>query len=99
MARSASSVPEKPNPTNGISMKAKTPIAPATKPIGKSSTAVRGKYFNQIPEGTNLAIIDPALHEHFPDSESVNRALRAILSIREQVAASAASPQLKRKAA
>ncbi|HEV2577747.1 MAG TPA: hypothetical protein VGU25_11110 [Acidobacteriaceae bacterium] len=55
----------------------------------RSKTAVRGKYFNKL-EGSNLAIIDPELHEHFPDSESVNRALRAFLGIREQM--KAASP-------
>lgn len=27
-------------------------------------------------EGTNVVLIDPDLHELFPDSESVNRALR-----------------------
>ncbi len=48
-----------------------------------------GKYTNQLPEGTNLAIIDPELHEHFPDSESVNKALRAFLNIREHLKAAA----------
>ena len=58
----------------------------AKKPVaGKSTTAVRGKYFNQLPRGTNLAIIDPEIQEHFPDSESVNKALRAFLAIREQL--------------
>ena len=50
------------------------------------SKAVRGKYYNQFQEGTNLAIIDPEIHEHFPDSESVNRALRAVLTLRDTVA-------------
>lgn len=43
------------------------------------SKATRGKYTNLLAEGTNVAIIDPDLHEQFPDSESVNRALRAFL--------------------
>jgi hypothetical protein len=54
--------------------------------------AVRGKYSNLLEKGTNVAIIDPALHEHFPDSESVNRALRALLSIRESLKAASATP-------
>jgi hypothetical protein len=36
----------------------------------------RGKYAKRYREGTNIALIDPDLHKLFPDSESVNRALR-----------------------
>ncbi len=36
----------------------------------------RGKYAKRYREGTNVALIDPDLHKLFPDSESVNRALR-----------------------
>ena len=36
----------------------------------------RGKYAERYKQGTNLVLIDPDLHELFPDSESVNRALR-----------------------
>lgn len=36
----------------------------------------RGKYAERYKKGTNVVIIDPDLHELFPDSESVNRALR-----------------------
>jgi hypothetical protein len=36
----------------------------------------RGKYAKQYQEGTNVVLIDPDLHEIFPDSESVNKALR-----------------------
>jgi hypothetical protein len=39
---------------------------------------VRGKYYQRAIEGTNLALIEPDLAEVFPDSESVNRALRVI---------------------
>jgi hypothetical protein len=49
------------------------------------SKGVRGKYTNLLAKGTNVAIIDPTLHPHFPDSESVNRALRAFLAINEEV--------------
>jgi hypothetical protein len=49
------------------------------------SKGVRGKYSNLLAKGTNVAIIDPALHPCFPDSESVNRALRAILAIGESM--------------
>jgi hypothetical protein len=36
----------------------------------------RGKYAKRYREGTNVVLIDPDLHRLFPDSESVNRALR-----------------------
>ncbi len=40
-------------------------------------SGVRGKYAECYKkEGTNIVRIDPDLHELFPDSESVNRALR-----------------------
>lgn len=40
----------------------------------------RGKYAKRYrEEGTNVVLIDPDLHAHFPDSESVNRALRDYL--------------------
>jgi hypothetical protein len=36
----------------------------------------RGKYTKAYREGTNVVLIEPDLHELFPDSEAVNRALR-----------------------
>jgi hypothetical protein len=39
-------------------------------------SGVRGKYTKAYREGTNIVLIDPDLHELFPDSEAVNRALR-----------------------
>jgi len=43
-------------------------------------SGVRGKYAKRYRESTNLVLIDPDLHKIFPDSESVNRALRDYLS-------------------
>jgi len=39
---------------------------------------VRGKYFGRDTAGTNLVLIEPDLAKLFPDSESVNRALRLV---------------------
>jgi len=36
----------------------------------------RGKYAKAYREGTNIVLIEPDLHELFPSSEAVNRALR-----------------------
>jgi hypothetical protein len=47
--------------------------------------AVRGKYAKRYAKGTNVIVLDPDLHDLFPDSESVNRVLHAIAdSIRQK---------------
>jgi hypothetical protein len=44
------------------------------------SRGVRGKYAKQFQAGTNLAVIEADLIKYFPDSASVNHALRAIVA-------------------
>jgi hypothetical protein len=39
---------------------------------------VRGKYYREAAAGTNLVLIEPELVNVFPDTESVNRALRLL---------------------
>jgi len=39
---------------------------------------IRGKYASKYKEGTNVVILDPELIEYFPDSASVNEALRSL---------------------
>ena len=46
-------------------------------------SGVRGKYAKRYREGTNLVLIDPDLHKLFPDSESVNRALREFVASKQ----------------
>ena len=43
----------------------------------------RGKYVKAYRKGTNVVLIDPDLHAVFPDSESVNKALRDYLADKE----------------
>ncbi len=45
-------------------------------------SGVRGKHAKRFREGTNLVLIAPDLHEIFPDSEAVDKALRDYLSQR-----------------
>ncbi|HEV3469621.1 MAG TPA: hypothetical protein VG148_09895 [Pyrinomonadaceae bacterium] len=45
------------------------------------SRGVVGKYAKQYAEGTNIVLLDPDVAKVFPDSESVNQALRAIAQI------------------
>ncbi len=44
-------------------------------------TAARGKYADRYARGSKLVLLDPDVAEVFPDSASVNRALRALVSI------------------
>jgi hypothetical protein len=46
-------------------------------------SGVRGKYAKRYREGTNVVLIDPDLHKIFPDSESVNKALREHIAQKE----------------
>jgi hypothetical protein len=46
---------------------------------------VRGKSANLLQQGTNIAILDSDIVDNFPDSESVNNALRAFLAIGKEV--------------
>ena len=45
------------------------------------SGGIRGKYVDRYRSGTNVVLLEPELAEAFPDSKSVNDALRALLSI------------------
>ena len=44
------------------------------------SGAVRGKYYERFRQGSNVVLLDPDVSEAFPNSESVNQALRALAS-------------------
>lgn len=45
------------------------------------SQGVRGKYVQRFAQGSNVAILSPDVAEVFPDSESVNNALRMLVEI------------------
>jgi hypothetical protein len=46
--------------------------------LSKLKGGIRGKYYQRATAGTNLVLIDPDLSKIFPDSDSVNRALRRL---------------------
>jgi len=48
------------------------------------SNGVVGKYAKQYAEGTNIVLLDPDVAEVFPDSATVNQALRLIIEQRSQ---------------
>ena len=42
---------------------------------------VRGKYVDRYREGTNIVLLEPDVYEAFPDSASVNAALRLLIDV------------------
>ena len=46
--------------------------------LSRLKGGVRGKYYRKATAGTNLVLIEPELTNVFPDTESVNRALRLL---------------------
>lgn len=60
--------------------------------LSKLKGGVRGKYYRQATAGTNLVLIEPELARVFPDTESVNRALKLLVDT-----AAAAAPPRRRK--
>jgi hypothetical protein len=52
------------------------------------SGGVRGKYYQQVIKGTNVVLLEEDVSQAFPDSASVNQALRLLLQLaRKQVKA------------
>jgi hypothetical protein len=47
--------------------------------FSKLKGGVRGKYAARYRAGTNLVLLSPDVAEHFPDEQSVNTALRALI--------------------
>lgn len=46
---------------------------------------VRGKHYESYRSGTNLVLLQPDVAKAFPDAESVNEALRALLKVAARV--------------
>lgn len=45
------------------------------------SKGIRGKYTDRFAKGTNVIVLEPDVAELYPDSESVNRALRLLAEL------------------
>jgi hypothetical protein len=52
--------------------------------LARLKGGVRGKYYKQATSGTNLVLLDPDVARAFPDSGSVNRALRLLQEVATQ---------------
>jgi len=49
--------------------------------FSKLKGGVRGKYAKRFQQGTNLVLLSPDVAKYFPDEQSVNAALRSLVSI------------------
>jgi hypothetical protein len=65
------------------------------KPEYDFSHGVRGKYVSRLAEGANVIVLDSDVASIFPDSTSVNEALRAIAGIIQSHAPKQASRRIK----
>lgn len=77
--------------------KAKTVVADDDmRPEYDFTGAVRGKYYERFQRGSNVVLLDPDVSAAFPNSESVNQALRVLASAArkaKRVMRRSASPQ------
>ena len=48
------------------------------------SKGVRGKYVKRFGEGSNVVVLSPDIAQVFPDSKSVNEALRTLIKIADR---------------
>lgn len=64
--------------------------------LTKLKGGVRGKYCQRAQAGTNLVLVEPELAKVFPDTASVNRALRAL---RDAAGATAGQSRRSRRGA
>ena len=49
--------------------------------LARLKGGVRGKYYERAVAGTNLVLLEPDVARAFPDSSSVNRALRLLQDV------------------
>ena len=49
--------------------------------LSKLKNRVRGKYAERYGQGTNVVLLAPDVAKVFPDSDSVNKALRHLIEV------------------
>jgi hypothetical protein len=60
---------------------------------------VRGKYYKEAAAGTNLVLLEPDVARTFPDSTSVNRALRLLQEVATKTSTRPRKPSSARRRA
>jgi hypothetical protein len=54
---------------------------------------VRGKYFKQFTENSNVVVLLPEIQKAFPTSEAVNKALASLLAFTQEAQSLTARPK------
>lgn len=49
--------------------------------LSRMKGGVRGKYAKRFREGTNLVLLSPEVARYFPNEDSVNAALKSLVSV------------------
>lgn len=61
--------------------KASSPAPDEMRPEYDFSHGARGKYAKRYAAGTNIIVLEPDVAKWFPDSATVNQALRALVEV------------------
>lgn|SRR5262245_7018823 len=59
--------------------------------LSKLTGGVRGKYYDRATAGTTLVLLERDVAEAFPDGETINQALRALIKVAKTKAGTAKS--------
>ena len=54
---------------------------------------VRGKYYRQFSQGSNVVVLQPEIQKAFPTSEAVNKALASMLAFAQETQRLAGRPK------
>ena len=66
---------------NNMSRKVNVKSRDDMRPEYDFSGGVRGRFYKEYMEGTNVVVLDPDVAEMFPDSARVNEALRLLAQL------------------
>jgi hypothetical protein len=58
---------------------------------------VRGKFYEEFRQGTNLVLLSPDVAAVFPDDKAVNDALRALVQVAQRASGLGMATQPKRR--
>lgn len=80
-----------------MSRMSKTPAGDEMRAEYDIRGGTRGKYYERYRAGTNVVLLEQDVAAVFPDSESVNRALRLLVDLAQASAAPGAQSGLTRR--
>ena len=66
---------------NNMSRKVSVKSRDDMRPEYDFSGGVRGRFYKEYMKGTNVVVLDPDVAEMFPDSATVNEALRLLAQL------------------